>query len=94
MTLETTQTIKVTKDDMVTLYHANEIIEDFLNMCYCFTLTDDGEIVCEDNGEVLATESELRMVCEIFNRITRILDETPSEYSPIYERQLAVEFNK
>lgn len=94
MTLKTTQLIKVTNDDMVALYHANEMIEDFLGMCYCFTLTDEGEIVCEDNGEVFATESELKMVHEVLYRITRIFDEAPSEYSHMYEKQLAIEFNK
>lgn len=94
MKFEVNTMIKLTRNDMDALIHTNEMFEDFVGMCMCHTLTDDGEIVCADNGEVFATESELLKVKDILGRIGRIFNEAPYSNNDAYYTELAVFFDR
>ena len=56
------------------------------------TITDDGAIICADNGEVLVTEKELYEVLDVLNNLDRIFSEAPQDANDTTKRVLAIDF--
>ena len=67
-----------------------EIIDEFLRAIVEHTVTDNGRIVCADNGEVIITEEDAFATLATLNVIKTIMHEAPMDNN--CRKILAVEF--
>ena len=79
-------------NNMITVREAKRICSELLEAIAIATITDDAYIACADNGEVLVTKKELRIMFSVLNTMDRIFDEAPSAYDGSGHKELAVKF--
>lgn len=91
MEIMTNPIIKITAEDECAIRKTHDIIQELLWTMTVYTVTDDGEIVCADNAEILITEREAYSVVEIMSRLNRIMKEAPIS-EDAFVKELAISF--
>ena len=69
--------IQITAEDEFAINKACNIIRELFWATQAHNMTDDGKIICADNGELFITEREASEVVEIMLRLNRIMKEAP-----------------
>jgi hypothetical protein len=94
MRVKTNPIIDMDVNDMVTIKKAIRIFDELIEACAVMTVSDEAEIICADNGEVLVTERELYNVVSVLATFDGIFEEAPYLYGDesCGHKVLAVEF--
>lgn len=92
MRIKTNPIIDIECNDIVTLRKAKRLCNEFIDVITQHTISDDGCIVCADNGEVLITEKELYTVYDVLTRLQINFEDAPNDAEDEH-KILAIEFH-
>ena len=95
MTVKVNPMIEIELGDIVTVRNARRICNELIEALSCMTVSEEADIICADDGEVLVTEKELYTMVAVFDTMDRIFEEAPYKNGDTScgRKVLAVEFN-